>query len=246
MDLRRSGDCPTHGNIRARRGEHGRAGPGAEIGASGIGRRRACACQTVSARRIDNLRHSGIRLTDRNIGARAGRGSAVGASRINRRRARARAAMCAGRINTFRRSGFRARDRKIRSRNGRPRHPGRRTAVRASRIDRRRARAGAAICAGRVDSFRREGGRLRARNIRARRQRRCGCPFSAVSAGRIGGRRARAPRNVSARRVYEIGSAASLAVVSERCAVTIERHNTIPLVKAHESRSVVQQFTERM
>jgi hypothetical protein len=151
VGLRRSGDCPTYGSICARRGGNGRANPSAEISASGIGRRQTGAFQTAGARNIDNLRHSGTRLTDWIIGAgprgRAGRESRVWASRINRRQARTLAVMRTGRIKIFRRRGFRARDGKIRSCNGRPRHPGRGTTVRASRIDRQSARGGAAICA---------------------------------------------------------------------------------------------------
>ena len=58
--------------IGVRRGERGGARARATVCAGRIGRRRARARQTVSARGVDNLRRSGGRPGDRNISARRG------------------------------------------------------------------------------------------------------------------------------------------------------------------------------
>jgi hypothetical protein len=77
----------------------------------------------------------------------------------------------------------------------------------------------------RVDNLRRRGGRPGEWNVRAgvRGRRRAG-PGAAIGAGRVGRRRARARQTVSAGRVDEVGSGASLIIITSRGAVRIKRH----------------------
>ena len=87
------------------------------------------------------------------------------------------------------------------------------------------ARAGGAVRAGRVDDLLGFGGRPGGRNVRARRrERRHAGARATVCANRIGRWRSRAPHTISAGRIFEVSSGASLIVVTSGGAVRIERH----------------------
>ena len=225
--------APVAGIVSARGRERRRAGAAAlclPAGSLVAALRR----QTVGAGRVDNLRRGGGRPGHWNVRARrrerrrAGASGAVRAGRIGRRRARARRTVGAGRVDNLRRSGGRPGDRNIRAR-GRRAWARSRPAplyVPAGSVVGALAPAGLYAPAGSTISAAAEVAPV-IRNISARRGERGGARArAAVCAGRVGRWRARARApTVSAGRVYQVSSGASLIVVAGRSAVRIERHN---------------------